>query len=114
MLRNGNLLLQTSWPLVTAEERRARLEEETEEEEDEHKKNESLDGEKYNHEPGNIKGDDDEGGHLDHHVEEVEPLELPPAGHLRLRLVPEDKVPDPLQVTSRLSQVSKYRIDTWQ
>ena len=34
--------------------RRARLEEETEEEEDEQKKNESLDGEKYNHEPGKI------------------------------------------------------------
>ena len=101
-----------AWPLVTAEERRARLEEETEEKEDEQKTNESLDGEKYEQEPGD--GDDDEGGHLDHHVEEVEPLELPPAGHLRLRLVPEDKVPNPLQVTSRLSQVSKYRIDTWQ
>ena len=89
-----------------------RLEEETEEEEDEQKKKESLDGEKYirvDQEPGNIKGDDDD-GHLDHQVEEVEPLELPPAGHLRLRRVPEDKVPDPLQVTSRLSHVTSLKM----
>ena len=53
-----------------------RLEEETVEEEGERKKNESL----------------------DHQVEEVEPLELPPAGHLRIGRVPEDKVPNPLAI----------------
>ena len=69
-------------------EMQARLEEETVEEEDEQKKKESL----------------------DHQVEEVEPLELPPAGHLRVRRVPEDKIPDPLQVTSRLSHVTNLEI----
>ena len=53
-----------------------RLEEETVEEEDEQKKKESL----------------------DHQVDEVEPLELPPAGHLRVRRGPEDKIPDPLAI----------------
>ena len=50
------------------------------------------------HELGNIKGEGADGCHLDHQVKEVEPLELPPAGHLRLCRVPEDKVPDPLKV----------------
>ena len=45
--------------------------------------------------PYKIKGDDND-VHLDHQVEEVEPLELPPAGHLRIGRVPEDKVPNPL------------------
>ena len=52
------------------------------------------------YEPGNIKGEDDDPDHLSHHVQEVEPLELPPAGHLRLSRVPEDKVTDPLTETS--------------
>ena len=90
--------------LATSYNGGVQLEEQTEEEEDEHKKEESLNGEIYirihtlNVMIGNIKGDGD--AHLDHHVKEVEPLELPPAGHLRLCRVPEDKVPDPLKVVT--------------
>ena len=40
--------------------------------------------------------------HLDHKIKKVEPLELPPTRDLRLRGVPEDKVPDPLRMSSSL------------